>query len=280
MTLRKALKTLDLALKDSLNATRLFKRKYFLNGSDGLQDFFASKIQDVNEFSNYVLKNKSFYKSIQPTLVNIKDLKKEIIDNFVKLKSLYPNSVFPDIYFVIGKRTSNGTVSDNGLLIGAEVMSKTPENSKNWNEKLLKWTMDFNQIPITTTHEIIHFNQKGMKSERTLLKYALIEGSAEFIAEIITGRTDGEYHSFIGREKAIWQDFKNEMHQDIYNDWLEGQEPKRPRNSMYWAGYLICKSYYEKAKDKKQAISEILNIKNYTDFYIESEIDEYINNNF
>ena len=273
-------KAFDLAINDSINATEIFKKEYFLKGSVGLQDFFSSKIRNLDLFSNYVLKNKSFYNSIRSTLLNTKKFKSQIHDNFSKLKSLYQQAVFPDVYIVIRKRNSNGTISDNGLLIGAEVMSKTPNNSKNWSENQLKWTMDFKNIPITTTHEIIHFNQKGMKKEKTLIKYALIEGSAEFITELITGKTDGDYSAFNSREKKIWKDFKKDMFQDKYNEWIDSQEPKRPRNAMYWAGYLISKSYYENTKNKVKAIYEILNIKNYMDFYNESKVEDFIEKMF
>ena len=119
-----------------------------------------------------------------------------------------------------------------------------------------------------------------MAVEKHLLKYALIEGSAEFMAELITGHTDGNYGAFKGREKSIWEDFKKDMHKDVYGDWLQAQEPKRPRNGMYWAGYLICKSYYKRAKDKNQAIFDILHIENYLEFYKKSQVDEYINSKY
>lgn len=40
-----------------------------------------------------------------------------------------------------------------------------------------------------------------MAAEKNLLKYSLIEGSADFLAELICGKTDGNYSKFKGREK-------------------------------------------------------------------------------
>lgn len=273
-------KSFNLALKDTSNAATIFKNEYFLKGTVGLQDFFSTKIRDEKVFAKYVLKNKDFYSSIKSTLMNINSLEKEIYKNLGTFKKLYPEAVFPNIYFVIGRQTSNGTVSENGLLIGAEVMSKTSLNSSKWKKEDLDWVLNFSQIPVTISHEIIHFNQTGMEDDKTLLKHSLIEGSAEFLAELIANKTDGEYSKFKGREKVIWSDFKKEMNQNLYYEWLEDNEPRRPRNGMYWIGYIICKSYYKSATDKAKAIQEILNIKDSQDFFQKSKADEYIANNF
>ncbi len=268
------------ALKDSVHAASIFKNEYFLKGTIGLQDFYAIKIHDVNKFANYVLTHQTFYRSIKSTLLDINSLDKQIYSHLNGFKKRYPEGEFPNVYFVIGMQTSNGTVSENGLLIGAEVMSKTPTNSVDWQQEDVDWVMNFSQIPVTISHEIVHFNQNGMKNENTLLKYAIVEGSAEFLAELITTKTDGNYASFKGREKPIWNDFKNEMNQDIYNEWLHGNEPKRPRNGMYWAGYVICKSYYEAAIDKSKAIHEMLNVQSYQDFFKKSKVDVFVERHF
>lgn len=274
-------KTFDTALKDSTNATKIFKEKYFKKGSIGLQDFFVAKIKDEDQFTKYVFKNKIFLNSIRSTLLNTKKFKSEIIKNLKKYHKIYPNAVFSNVYFVIGRETSNGTASGNGLLIGSEVMSKTLEDSKSWSKEKINRILNFSQIPTTVAHEIVHFNQGGMKEEKTLLRYALVEGSSELIAELITGIGDcGGFPEFAGREKTIWKDFKIDMYEDKYKEWHNAQEPNRPRNGMYWAGYQICKSYYEQAKDKNQAIYDILNIKDYKAFYEKSNIDVYIEKTF
>jgi len=269
-------KAFRLAIKDTANAAHIFKEKYFLKGSIGLQDFFRSKIRDTEIFAKFVLKNKDFYQSIESRLIKSDQLKEDIYSNFEKFKKLYPDAVFPNVYFVIGRVTSNGTASENGLLIGAELLARTDANAKLLNKKFPGWLMDFNHIPITVMHEIVHFNQGGLANEKTLLRYAITEGSAEFIDELITGKTDGGYNDFRRREKAIWLDFKKAMYSDTYDDWLMAQEPKRPRNGMYWAGYLICKSYYNQADDKVKAVRDILNIQDYKTFYEKSKVDDYI----
>jgi len=270
----------ELAIKDTTNAVSIFDKKYFKKGSKGLKDFYKSKIKDKEIFTERILKDKRFYTSIKNDLMKIRSFNDTLINDFRNFKNSYPNAVSGDIYFVIGRLNSNGTVSKNGLIIGAEILSKTWDNSVSWNKELKSWVLNFNHIPITVFHEMIHFNQKGMTKQKNLLSYALAEGSAEFLTELFKKQTDGNYSKFKNRELIIWEDFKKEMYVDVYDNWHEDNEPLRPMNALYWAGYLICKSYYEKALDKTQAVYDILNIKDNTEFYNKSGIDEYLNKNY
>ncbi|MBB6460133.1 gliding motility protein GldB-related protein [Flammeovirga kamogawensis] len=275
----------DEALKDTLNAKHIFKELYFNKGSKGLKDFYKTKIKSVDKFSKFVLKHKEFYLSIRSDLTNLDDLKKEIKTYFLEFKSLYPNATFPDIYFVIGRFSSNGTISKNGIIIGTEILCKTPNsNTKNWNKDILRISMLRKHIPVTVIHELIHFNQKHMKKGNTILVNSMREGSAEFIAELICGETDEDYSSFIGKEVEVWNDFKNQKDEKStwisWNSWVRKSE-SRPRNAGYWSGYLLCKSYYEQNEfEKQKVIDDILNIKNYDDFYFRSKIEEYIKVNY
>jgi hypothetical protein len=273
-------KAFDLALNDTDNAKKIFKKEYFSKGTKGLKDFYKTKINDYEKFAKFVIKHKDFYLSIRNDISNIDDLEKQIYSNFENFKSIYPKAVFPDIYFVIGRFNSNGTISKRGLLIGTEILCRTKNtNTENWNKDILRISMQRKHIPTTVSHELVHFNQDGMKEGNTLLWKSIREGSAEFIAELINGKTDADYSEFKGREIEIWSDFRKEMDKYIWKSWQQKSE-KRARNAGYWTGYMICKSYYNQIRDKEKIVYDILNIKDYKAFYEKSKIDEYIIENF
>lgn len=272
-------KAFDLVLKDTSNAKNIFKKEYFSKGTKGLKDFYKTKIKDVDKFSKFVIKHKEFYSSIRNDISNIDELKKQIYSNFKSFKSIYPDAVFPDVYFVVGKLNSNGTVSKRGLLIGTEILCRTENtNTKHWNKDILRISMLRKHIPITVSHELVHFNQSKMQEGNTLLSKSIREGSAEFIAELISGETDGDYSRFNGNEIRIWNDFKKDKNKSIWNSWSSWQNAndKSPKNGGYWAGYSICKAYYKQVKDKNKAVLEILSIKDYNAFYEKSKTEEYI----
>ncbi|MBB3699511.1 DUF2268 domain-containing protein [Flammeovirga yaeyamensis] len=272
----------DLVLKDTANANQIFKEKYFSVGTKGLKDFYKLKINDLDKFSRFIIKHQEFYKSIRKDITNIDDLKKKIYANNKAFKDIYPDAVFPDIYFVVGRFSSNGTISKRGLLIGIEILSLTEESdTEKWHQGMLKIIMKRDHIPVTVAHELVHFNQ-GKTGETTLLSKSLREGAAEFIAELICGETDGDYTNFSGKEQRIWEDFqkvKDEQLWGLWSSWVR-ESDERPRNAGYWTGYLICKSYYEQREDKSLALKEILDIKDSQEFYDKSKIEVYLKRDF
>lgn len=270
----------DLAIKDTANAKEIFNERYFSVGSNGLNDFYKSKIQSKEKFSNFVINFQDFYQSIRPNVSDITDLKKQIFINFNKFEALYPDAVFPDVYFLIGRFSSNGTISKRGLLIGTEILGRSENlNTENWNKDILRISMERNHIPVTVSHELVHFNQNKMKNGNTLLWKSIREGSAEFIGELISGETDADYKAFDGKEIQVWNDFESDMHKSIWRSWQQSSE-KRPKNAGYWIGYIICKAYYEQVGNKDKAVYDILHIKDYNEFYKKSKVQEYIKEHY
>lgn len=270
----------DLALKDTVHALNIFNEHYFRQGSKGLRDFLKYKIKDREKFVETVMNGKDFYISIREVLSEVRSHEATLNHHFNAFKEVYPQAISGQLYFVVGRLNSNGTIVNNRLIIGTELVSKTAQNSTSWVDALQQWVLPFDHLPVTVFHEMVHINQKGMKQEKTLLSYSLREGGAEFLTELFTGKTDGNYSGFKGRELDVWNDFTKEMHLDVYTSWHQANEPLRPRNALYWTGYLICKSYYESAEDKKQAVHDILNIKKSIDFYQKSDIENYLKLNY
>ncbi|MDT0644959.1 DUF2268 domain-containing putative Zn-dependent protease [Zunongwangia sp. F363] len=270
----------DLATKDSTNAESIFNQYYFKKGSPGLDDFYKTKIQSKEKFTEFVLAFEDYYQSIKKDISNLDDLQSQIDNNFQEFENLYPQAKFPDVYFLVGKFQSNGTISNEGLLIGTEMLAKTSDSDTvNWNEDILRISLERKHIPITVSHEIVHFNQDKMKDGNTLLWKSIREGSAEFIAELISGETDADYTKFKGREMEIWNDFKEEKNKSIWRSWQQESE-ERPRNAGYWMGYTICKAYYEQIQDPEKTVQDILSIKDYSEFLRKSKVEQYIQTNF
>lgn len=273
-------KAFDLATEDSTKAETIFNRYYFKKGSPGLDDFYKTKIRSKEKFTEFVLAFEDYYQSIKKDISNLEDLENKIDRNFQKFEKLYPQAEFPDVYFVVGKFQSNGTISNEGLLIGTEMLSRTPNSDTlNWNEDILRISMKRKHIPITVSHELVHFNQDNMKDGNTLLWKSIREGSAEFIAELISGETDADYTEFEGREMQVWEDFKKEKNKSIWSSW-QNESEERPKNAGYWMGYTICKAYYQQIQNPEDAVQDILSIQDYSEFLRKSKVEQYIQKNF
>jgi hypothetical protein len=97
------------------------------------------------------------------------------------------------------------------------------------------------------------------------------------LCELAAGEHSGNKEMYAygnSHTKELWEEFKSRMNQNDWTGWLYYQRDKsRPKDLGYWMGYKICKSYYEKASDKQQAIHDILNIQDFKKFIELSEFN-------
>ncbi|MGH1364799.1 MAG: TPR end-of-group domain-containing protein [Calditrichia bacterium] len=267
----------DLQAKDSSNTDTIFKEYYFDKASNGMQDYMGAKVSSIDYFIKHIKLHPKLYASIRENTLKVDDYKTEIRKSFRTFKAIYPAAKFPDVYFVIGAFTSGGTVSPSGLLIGTNQMSdgeNVNTEELDFGAKLLMSKSEF--LPNIVSHELIHFQQDGMKKDSITLGYVIKEGMADFIGELISGETANKkiFDWTKGKENQIWTDFKKDMYFNRYNNWIANystaSEDSYP-DLGYWIGYEICKSYYENAKDKNQAIYDMLHIKDYQTFLADSK---------
>ena len=228
-------------------------RDYLKDGSPGLKDFIRYRIKSSKYLLKTVKQRKADYERIREDSYKIGSYTGQIRNYYANFKKLYDAAVFPTTYFVIGAFNSGGTSTGAGLIIGVE-MQKNIAN-----------------IPYIVAHELIHFNQKYPGGRTTLLRQSITEGCADFIAELISGKHLDEKAFKYGEEheQLLCSEFVKIMDDHSYHGWLYGSKGKkkgRPNDLGYWMGYKICKSYYDKAGNKKQAISDMLNIRDFKDF--------------
>lgn len=241
--------------KDSTINT--FGTNYIDRGSEGVKGFIANRIQSSENLFATVKRRRADYEKVKENTLQIKRREKQCRSTFYALKYWYPAAQFPPVYFVIGAFNSGGTFNRNGLFIGAEMQT------------------DINNIPYIVAHELIHFQQTNKPENATLLQQSIIEGSADFLGELISGdNTIKPAYDYGNRdEQRLYKEFLSRMDSTNYTDWLYGVSGKdsRPNDLGYWIGYKITDQYFRNASDKRRAIREILNIKDYKDFLKKSK---------
>ena len=255
----------------------VFQREYFDKGSDGLKAFKRARINQCS-FIETLASHPRYYVSIRESTLRINSMKEPIQASFRKLKSLYDDAVFPDVYFLIGCMNSGGTTADAGLLIGAEMYGRTPNTpEEEMDDWLRQVTKPVDLVPHIVAHELIHYQQKYPAGEQTLLRASIKEGGADFIAELISGKHINTHLHEYGnpKERELWTEFRREMNGTNLSNWLyQGDQAKgKPPDLGYYVGYKICEAYYRAAKDKKQAVKDIPEIKDFNQFLKDSAYD-------
>jgi len=249
----------------------VFQELYLKPGSKGIEGFMEGRIGSAKNLAKVVATHPRYFEALKKSTDQIAGMKQQIVASLVKLKDYYPKARFPPVYFVIGGLSSGGTSSDDGLIIGAEMYGLTPtvpkEELDDWLQTVIK---PVTEVPHIVAHELIHFQQSY--DGGTLLNACLKEGSADFIAKLISGKHINQHvHDFANpRERELWEEFKTRMLKDDYSGWLYSSSPGRPNDLGYWMGYQIAKAYFDNSADKKAAIAAMLNIKNEEKFLKES----------
>ena len=261
----------DLAKKETDREAKIavFQREYLDKGSQGLKDFLQLRINSAKTLVETIEARPGYYASIRQSTLRVADMEKKMRQSFKKLKNLYPEAVFPDVYFLIGVMNSGGTVSKNGLLIGTEMYSLTPNTPyyelTDWLKANLK---AIDALPYIVAHELIHFQQK-YPVNFTLLKQSIAEGSADFLGEKISGKHINPVAHAYGNinEKALWEEFRAAMNDNSSNkNWFGSNVKNRPSDLGYFMGYKISQAYYKNAKDKQKAVRDILVIEDFPKF--------------
>ncbi|MEO9485781.1 MAG: DUF2268 domain-containing putative Zn-dependent protease [Ekhidna sp.] len=255
-----------------------FKDLYIKKGTKGLKGFMNGRIKNAENLVYFIKKRPKYYASLREITPKISEQEEKIKSYLSKMQELYPDAIFPNVYFVIGAMNSGGTASKHGLIIGADMYGLTPTMPK---DELSKWHLSVlkkvDEIPHIVVHELVHFQQKY--DGGSLLKASIKEGSADFIAELASGKhINDQVHEFANqREEELWNEFKGRMMEKNYDGWLYSSQKGRPNDLGYWMGYKIVKSYYDNAEDKKHAIADIIKIKDFEAFLEASRYPEKFN---
>ena len=118
----------DLAAKAATQDEKIaiYQQEYFDKGSVGLKDFTRLRIENAKRLVETIAARPGYYASIRPCMERIARQERKVQAATRRLKVIYPDAVFPDVYALIGVMNSAGTASENGLLIGAKCSAKRP----------------------------------------------------------------------------------------------------------------------------------------------------------
>ena len=237
-----------------------------------LRDPFAER-SAAEELVHAIHQMPRYYADVQARTLSLATdtlITRSIHRGLARLKELYPEARFPDVYFVIGTLSTGGTTGRSGMLIGTEQYASGPNTPR---DELPQWAKvatvanNFATITGLVVHEAVHTQQAHHDRKDTLLRHALGEGIADFLSELAVGPWHANTpRQIYGRahEHDVWVDFQDEMATDSgVRMWMyNGMVPQGLNHGAvdigYWVGYAIVKSYYNRASDKRAAVRELL----------------------
>ena len=234
--------------------------QYHDPGSQALHQFVVSRIGDAAKLAAAIEKRPDDFAQARTCLRALAKTRSSLPAVYARFAEIHPASTFPPVTFVIGRDNTGGTTTRDGIVLGLETMCRTTILGADVGDR-------FTHI---VAHELAHVQQPAGQVDAppgaTLLFQALLEGGAEFVAELTSGEVSyGHMKTWTrGKECAIEQAFEKDALGSDISHWLYNGfgTPDQPGDLGYWAGYRIAKSYYEHAVDKKQAIDDLLDVDN------------------
>ncbi|MEO7456767.1 MAG: DUF2268 domain-containing putative Zn-dependent protease [Gemmatimonadaceae bacterium] len=261
-----------------------FQQLYLENASTGLNDFIARRTLTASSIATMVTAYPRYFAAIRTR--NLQLAANSVVierarEGFRRIKALYPASVFPPVTLLIGRFSTGGTTSENGMLIGTEFYSAgsdTPLDELGVFQH--DNVMAEDSLPIIIAHEHVHILQSRARGVfahgiKTLLDQALIEGSADFVGSLASGgNINARLWAYaLPREGALWAEFSAQMHGTDVSRWLYNQlstSTDRPGDLGYFIGYRIAESFYNRATDKTAALRDIIEMANSDEFLARS----------
>jgi hypothetical protein len=162
-----------------------FQTKYLDVASSGLVDFIKSRSVTASSLAQMVTSQPKYFVSIRGNnlgLATNSAVASRIRANYVTIKNLYPPALFPPLTLLVGRFSTGGTTSANGMLIGSEFYSIDATTPL---DELVQFQRDnvksVDSLPIIVAHEhahVLQLNAAGVltHSNKNLLEQSLMEG--------------------------------------------------------------------------------------------------------
>lgn len=230
------------------------QRNYIDPGSDGLHELAKLRNVSGTTIAEELNRRPEIYSDAKRCRAVLPHVRQRLEVVFDKLGQLYPEAKFPPVTIAVGHGKPVGVGSPvTGVQIGLEALCAVKYFDPDVEDRFVH----------VIAHEYAHVQQvRALVDDPhpTVLQGSLIEGAAEFVAELISGAVAGpELRARAeGNEKEIETAFVADEDQTDLSKWLYNGTLDKQGDFGYWVGYRIVKSYYEHASDKRDALREIL----------------------
>ena len=233
---------------------------YIDGGTEGLKAFTKMRKTTGERIAEAMAKQPGIYTNARQCAAVLPAVKQRLGKALATLKRLYPEAVLSPVTIGVGRGKPVGTADKDGVMIGQEALCAVTDMMDAAPE---------DRFVHVIAHEYVHVQQSQFGAEDAdadVLTTTLLEGGAEFIGELISGSV-GYTHlapAVKGREKDFETAFLADLDKPTTGSvWLYNHPgtPERPADLGYWIGYRITKAYYLNAKDKRQALRDIIEMR-------------------
>jgi len=233
-------------------------RDYLAKGGAGLTEFASLRKVTGARIAAAIAAHPETYTNARRCLTVLPAVKVRLAAAFDRLAALYPEAKLAPVTIVVGRGRPVGITSPSGVTMGLEALCAADFMNPNLEDRFVH----------TIAHEYGHIQQSAAlqavdpgQPDATVLRVSLMEGTGEFVAELISGGVGDYQHAAWtrGKEAEIEAAFVRDEDKTDLSAWLYNGpgDAAHPGDLGYWVGYRIVKAYYDRAGDKHAALKAI-----------------------
>jgi hypothetical protein len=245
------------------------QERYLASESRAIAIFTPYRIIDApNLLANINANRADYTDAITRCLPLVKSTQPDLRAIYLGFRGLLPERPLPRIAVVFGAGNSGGTAEPDMQVLGLEVLCRIAPDEAAFRKLMRSFF----------AHETVHTFQKvdetGLELDY-LLAVALSEGTADYIAQIVTGETPDPARAAWAEANAslVWREFAHDLavvrdprasevsKNTAIRRWLhnaDGAPDGWPTELGYWVGMQIAAGYVANASDPHTAIRELL----------------------
>lgn len=254
---------------DPARKRQLINRLYIDKGTPGLRALMQARGYTDAEYVKAIDSWPRYWASVRPLTARARQASAGLEADLATFRRLYPALRPASITYAIGVLRTGGTTLDDKVLIGAELalgdasvdVSELPEPLQT-RLRTFYASRPYANNGQNNIHEYVHTQQR--EAGDSLAQFALREGVAELVAELVTGRKpDLPLYTYgPANEAAIKQRFQADRTGNSYRDWLYNSSNNAFGISDlgYYVGYRIADTYYRAQPDKQIALAELIEL--------------------
>ncbi|PYE50027.1 DUF2268 domain-containing putative Zn-dependent protease [Deinococcus yavapaiensis] len=240
------------------NFPAAFRSLYLASGSPGLREFAHRRPQGFANLGAIVRARRAFYETAREQVLSLAEddaWKARALSAFRDLHARLPRARFPDVHLVVGGLFTGGTAGLSGLFLSAEFFADAADTRSlsAWERAAIT---SGDALPFLAAHELVHTLQRrsySSVSSPSLLDLTIYEGTADFVASVVSDQAPRGAHHTFGRahEADVWRAFRRDLLKSSVRDWLyQGPNARGvPADLGYFVGERIARSYFERTGD-------------------------------
>ena len=260
------------------DTTALLDSAYLARATPGLRAY--ARLYDVNAAAIAAAASASpgaFRRAATEAPARLRSLEGDVRNSFIKLAQYYPPAYFPPVFYLVGRDYAGGATQREGLLISVETYAHPLAEAR---------PHDLDDVVHLVAHELTHYQQAAYDvalytSQQSLLARAIREGTADFVAELISGdHINQRAHAYgMAHERELWARFRCEMHGTDTGDWFfrKPADPEWPQDLGYFIGYRIAQARFKREEDAADGVAALLRVDDYNRFLDRSGYEAEMN---